>query len=211
MNVVEVRSLKIPEVKVIRYGRHKDTRGFFSEHFRRSDLQLSPQTPFLKEVEFVQCNESYSKAGTIRGLHFQWDPPLGKLVKTSMGRMVDLALDIRKGSPTYGKVIAHDMPSSFESKFNEWIWVPPGFAHGNFFPADTLIEYFCSGEYNPDCEASISPLASDLDWSWCDSSLQAEFEKIACQTALITEKDKHGLTLKAWTQDQRSNQFIYSK
>ena len=97
---------------------------------------------------------------------------MGKLVRTLSGRMVDMILDIRKGSTTFGKIIAYDMPSEHEADYNEWIWVPPGFAHGNFFTEDSTIEYFCSGEYSPGCEAGISPLAADIDWSLCEGSLK---------------------------------------
>lgn len=79
--------------------------------------------------------------------------------------MIDLFLDIRKGSPNYGMAAAYDMRSSSDNDFAEWIWIPPGFAHGNFFTQESTIEYMCSGEYSPDCEATISPLATDLDWS----------------------------------------------
>src|SRR5439155_25851733 len=147
-----------PEIKVIRFGRFRDYRGYFTEHFRRSDLHTHPQTAFLKGVEFVQGNESFSRAGTIRGLHFQWNPYMGKLVRTLSGHMIDLVLDIRKGSPTFGKAVAYEMPANAQDAFGEWIWVPPGFAHGNAFLAETSIEYFCSGEYSPHCEAGISPM-----------------------------------------------------
>src|SRR5258708_101271 len=153
MNVLEVKALALPEIHVIRFGRFRDQRGYFTEHFRRSDLHTSPHTPFLKGVEFVQGNESFSWAGTVRGLHFQWNPYMGKLVRTLHGHMIDLVLDIRKGSPAFGKIIAYDMPTRKTDDFNEWIWVPPGFAHGNVFPEDTSIEYFCTGEYSPKCEA----------------------------------------------------------
>ena len=93
---------------------------------------------------------------------------MGKLVRTIRGHMIDVVLDIRKGSPTYGKIIAHDMPVQGDEDYAEWIWVPPGFAHGNTFPADTVIEYLCSGEYSPGNEAGISPVADDLDWSLCE-------------------------------------------
>jgi dTDP-4-dehydrorhamnose 3,5-epimerase len=165
----------------------------------------------MKEVEFLQCNESYSKRGTVRGLHFQWNPYMGKLVRTLAGRMIDMVLDIRKYSPTFGKIILYDMPTNHEADYSEWIWVPPGFAHGNFFTEDTMIEYFCSGEYSPDCEAGISPLAEDIDWSLCDPELKEKFVDIAPSTTLITDKDKNGLTLDAWLNDNRADNFIYGK
>src|SRR5919205_3143496 len=114
MKILGVEQLKIAEIKIIRFARFRDQRGYFTEHFRKSDFQSNPLTSFMEEVEFVQTNESFSRTGTIRGLHFQWNPYMGKLVRTVFGRMVDLILDIRKGSPTFGKMIAHDLPARLE-------------------------------------------------------------------------------------------------
>jgi dTDP-4-dehydrorhamnose 3,5-epimerase len=208
---MSVKALAIPEIRVIRFTRFCDHRGYFTEHLRRSDFHTNPLTSFLRGVEFSQTNESYSKAGTIRGLHFQWNPYMGKLVRTVEGHLIDLALDIRKGSPTFGKIIAYDMPSQRSDDFNEWIWVPPGFAHGTLLIENTAIEYFCSGEYSPTCEAGISPLAEDIDWLLCDQPLREVFDRIVPHTPFITDKDKNGFTVTAWTKDERSNNFIYNK
>ncbi len=162
---------------------------------------------FLKNVDFVQCNESFSRKDTIRGLHFQWNPYMGKMVRTIYGHMIDLVLDIRKGSSTYGKIIAYDMPSGQDSQLNEWIWVPPGFAHGNLFLKDTVIEYFCSGEYSQGCEAGISPLAEDIDWSMCDPKLQEIFSEVSTTTELMTDKDRDGFSLEQWGKNPDSEQF----
>src|SRR5579864_6398452 len=115
MKIEKVTSLAIQGIKVIKFKRFCDLRGYFTEHYRRSDFQKNPETPFMKNVEFVQCNESYSRAGTLRGLHFQWNPYMGKLVRTISGRMIDIVLDIRKGSPTLGKGIMYDMPANSAS------------------------------------------------------------------------------------------------
>lgn len=208
MELLESKKLAIADIHVIRFGRFGDARGYFTEPFRKSDFQNSPLTSFLRDVSFVQANESYSRAGVIRGLHFQWGPYMGKLVRTIEGRMVDLVLDIRKRSPTFGKIIAHDLPARRNAEYGEWIWVPPGFAHGNFFLEDTVIEYFCSGEYSPGCEAGISPLAADLDWSLCDQGLKREFDALVQKGPLITDKDRNGFSLAAWLKDERSNNFM---
>src|SRR5262249_35918412 len=150
-----------------------------------------------------------SKNGTVRGLHFQWDPYLGKLIRTLRGHMVDMILDIRKGSPTFGKIIAYDMPAHVDNDADEWIWVPPGFAHGNMFLADTAIEYFCTGDYSPKTEAGISPLARDIDWSLCDPTLKNTFQAIAPTTQLISDKDKAGFSVAGWASDPRSNHFVF--
>lgn len=209
MKILDVFDLAIPEVKVIRFARFRDHRGYFSEQYRFSDFESGPDTPFMRGVSFPQGNESYSRAGTVRGLHFQWNPYMGKLVRTIRGQMIDVVMDIRKGSPTYGKIIAYDMPVQGDEEFGEWIWVPPGFAHGNTFTADTVIEYLCSGEYNPGCEGGISPIANDLDWSLCQAPLRDQFQSIARGTTLMSEKDRDGLSLQAWTDDARSENFLY--
>ena len=115
-----------------------------------------------------------------------------------------MVLDIRKGSPTFGKIILYDMPADHKQEYSEWIWVPPGFAHGNFFPEETMIEYFCSGEYSPGCEAGISPLAEDIDWTLCDADLKKLFDNIAPSMGLITDKDKNGFTVAAWLENENS-------
>ena len=209
MKLSEVKTLQIGAIKVIRFARFCDPRGYFTEHYRKSDFENYPDIAFMKGIEFVQANESYSKKGTIRGLHFQWNPYMGKLVRTLSGRMIDMVLDIRKGSPTFGRIILYDMPSSLDRNYGEWIWVPPGFAHGNFFTEDTLIEYFCTGEYSPGNEAGISPLAEDIDWSLCEPQLKEEFQKIADSTELITDKDRNGFSLAQWQENADSEHFVY--
>ncbi len=211
MKIDSVKSLAIPDIKVIKFARFCDNRGYFTEHYRKSDFKNHGEMNFLNQTEFCQTNESYSKAGVIRGLHFQWNPYMGKLVRTISGRMVDLVLDIRIGSNTLGKIIAYDMPSDSEEKSDTWIWVPPGFAHGNYFTEETVIEYFCTGEYSQGCEAGISPLAQDIDWSLCDISLKNEFDDIAGSTELMTEKDREGFNIKTWLEDERSSNFLIEK
>ena len=209
MKIIEVKALDIPEVKVIRYARFCDHRGYFTEHYRKSDFHNPETMEFMKDVEFVQCNESYSMKGTVRGLHFQWNPVMGKLVRTLRGRMIDMVLDIRKGSPSFGSIILYDMPADHKRDFGEWIWVPPGFAHGNIFTEDSMIEYFCSGQYSPGCEAGISPLSEDINWALCDLELKKIFDNTAPLTKLITEKDKNGLTIAEWSNREESDNFIY--
>jgi len=209
MKLLKVEALRIEAIKVIRFARFRDHRGYFTEHYRKGDFLKDPDMDFMKGVEFVQANESYSKRETIRGLHFQWNPYMGKLVRTLAGRMIDMVLDIRQGSPTFGKIILYDMPADNTADYAEWIWVPPGFAHGNFFAEDSMIEYFCSGEYSPGCEAGISPLAGDIDWTLCDPDLKKLFDGIVDSATLISDKDKNGLTVAGWNGDNRSDNFIY--
>jgi dTDP-4-dehydrorhamnose 3,5-epimerase len=207
MKILGVKPLSIPAIRVIRFARFCDLRGYFTEQYRRSDFQKHPDMGFMSQVAFVQCNESYSRTGTLRGLHFQWNPYMGKMVRTISGRMIDIVLDIRKGSATFGKTLLYDMPANPVAENQEWIWVPPGFAHGNVFTEDTVIEYLCSGEYSQGCEAGISPLARDIDWSLCEAPLKEVFEGIASSTTLITDKDRNGFTLEKWVADPRSDHF----
>lgn len=211
MKILGVNTLEIEAIKVIRFARFCDHRGYFTEHYRKEDFENHPEMSFMKGVNLLQCNESYSHKGTVRGLHFQWNPYMGKLVRTLSGRMIDMVLDIRKGSPTFGKIICYDMPINPSSDFSEWIWVPPGFAHGNFFPEETMIEYFCSGQYSPGCEAGISPLAQDIDWSLCDPDLKELFDSIVPKTGYISDKDKNGFSVKKWLENGSSENFIYGK
>ena len=211
MKIISIKIFDIPNVKIIRFARFCDQRGYFTELFRQSDFFNNPEMEFIKGLEFVQVNESFSRPLTIRGLHYQWNPLMGKLVRTVRGRMVDLMLDIRKGSPTFGMASMYDMPATPDRDYNEWIWIPPGFAHGNFFSEDSQIEYFCTGEYSPGCEGCISPLSKDIDWSRADSGLKKEFDSIAAKTTLMTDKDRNGFSLEAWVKEDRSNNFIYGK
>jgi dTDP-4-dehydrorhamnose 3,5-epimerase len=209
MKILSVQPLAIPDVKVIRFVRFIDDRGYFTEPYRKSELHGYPELNELFDVKFVQINESFSKLGVCRGLHFQWNPFMGKLVRTIYGHMVDLVLDIRKGSPTLGKILAYNMPTTLADDFGEWIWVPPGFAHGNFFLQETRIEYLCSGEYSPKCEAGISPLSEDLDWSLCHEELKILFDATVRKTGMLSEKDQNGFSLNKWLKDTRSNNFIF--
>jgi dTDP-4-dehydrorhamnose 3,5-epimerase len=211
VKITDIYELAIPAVKVIRFARFSDDRGYFSEHYRFSDFESGAAASFMNGVRFLQANESFSRPGTVRGLHFQWNPFMGKLVRTVRGHMIDVVLDVRKGSPTYGKIIAHDMPVHGDEPYSEWIWVPPGFAHGNTFTEETVIEYYCSGEYSPGNEAGISPIANDLDWSLCEPGLADQFRSIASETPLMTDKDRNALTVAGWTADPRSDVFLYDE
>jgi len=205
MKIIAVKPLTIADIKVIRYARFSDERGYFSETYRKSILEKIAE---FKTVSFVQHNESFSQKNVIRGLHFQFNPYMGKLVRPLMGNLIDLALDIRQGSPYYGKIIAYNLTAYSKQDYGEWIWLPPGFAHGVCFTQESTIEYLCTGEYNPNCEVSISPLAPDIDWSLCDPILKQQIEQIKAG-AVISQKDTAGLTITQWSQDPRATYFRY--
>ena len=111
---------------------------------------------------------------------------------------------------TKGLRLLYDMPADPGLDYQEWIWVPPGFAHGNFFPAESIIEYFCTGEYSPGCEAGIFPMANDINWSICDTKLKKVFDICVFSTQLISDKDKNGFTLQKWLENENSDKFIYN-
>ena len=211
MKILSVTPLAMPDVKALRFARFADERGYFSEPFRRGDVDSLPELEFLRSVPFVQMNESWSRAGVLRGLHFQWNPYMGKLVRCVHGRLVDFFLDIRLGSPTFGRIAAYDMPSDNTAAFSEWIWLPPGFAHGAMFPEDSRIEYLCSGEYNPACEAAISALSPDLDWSLCDPALKQEFEEQVQGGVRMSAKDRDAPSLTTWQGDPRAAEFLFGQ
>lgn len=204
MKILQVKELAIPEIKVIRFQRFKDERGYFTEIYRQSDFE---QLDFMKGIKFTQCNESRSQSGVLRGFHFQLNPFMGKLVRTLSGHMVDFGLDIRKDSPTFGQLVAYDMPANPNRDYDEWIWLPKGFAHGNFYPEDGAIEYFCTGQYNPDGEVGIDPFDQDIDWSLIDPSIKTHIDQN--KDLLQSERDQKNISLSDWQKDSRTEQFIY--
>jgi dTDP-4-dehydrorhamnose 3,5-epimerase len=209
MKIISVTDLSLPGVKVIRFARFLDQRGYFTEPFRRSDVDAHSALECLKGQAFVQSNESHSRANVVRGLHFQWEPFMGKLVRTLYGHMVDIVLDLRKGSPTLGRGIMHDMPADAVADWSEWIWVPPGFAHGNFFLSESGIEYYCTAEYNQSGESAVSPLSPDIDWSLCDPAQKRRFDAVIANGAVISDKDRQANPLQTWLADPRSNHSRY--
>jgi dTDP-4-dehydrorhamnose 3,5-epimerase len=195
MKINNIFEPAIRGVKVIHFERFMDKRGYFSETFRDNDFVQNKLGFFPNGI--LQTNESYSRRNVLRGLHFQWNNPMGKLVRTISGHMVDLILDLRIDSPTQGQIMAFNMPIAAHQNESSWIWVPEGCAHGNFFLEDSYIEYYCSASYNGDCEAGISPFASDIDWSICDPKLKNLFFDLK-DSFITTSKDVNGHSLSSW-------------
>lgn len=139
---------EIPDVKIVRRKAFGDSRGYFEETWREDQ--------FLEagiDAKFVQDNHSFSSRGVLRGLHWQKPPHCqGKLVSVITGRIVDVAVDIRKGSPTFGKWVAEEL--SEENHLS--LWIPPGFAHGFVVLSETAhFTYKCTDTYHPECEAGM--------------------------------------------------------
>jgi dTDP-4-dehydrorhamnose 3,5-epimerase len=178
---MKIMSCEIPDVKIIEPLVFGDSRGYFIESYRDDSFEKE-----IGPVHFVQENESFSIYGVLRGLHFQ-KPPMGqgKLVRVISGEVLDIAVDIRHGSPWYGKHVAIKL--SGENK--KQLWIPPGFAHGYIvLCAAAIFAYKCDNYYSPAHESGISyddPLLK-IDWL-LDKSLikisekdknHASFEKI---------------------------------
>ena len=156
---MELINTIIPEVKIIQPRVFEDERGYFFESFRKdvlSELGVSQ--------EFVQDNQSKSARGIIRGLHFQADPyAQGKLVRVVKGAVLDVAVDIRKNSPTYGQHVIQRLDENNKLMF----WVPAGFAHGFLtLEDDTVFSYKCTEYYNSKAEGAIRWNSPSLAIPW---------------------------------------------
>lgn len=155
---VQITQTPIPGVQSITPARHGDHRGFFSESWNKRALQQQGL-----DVEFVQDNHSFSHdVGTVRGLHFQAPPHAqAKLVRCGRGRFFDVVVDIRKGSPTYGKWYGEEL--SFAN--GKQLYVPQGFLHGFMtLEMDTEILYKCSDYYAPECDGSVRWDSCGIAW-----------------------------------------------
>lgn len=150
-----------------------DDRGFFMESYRKSLFHEHGITE-----EFIQDNHSKSTKGVLRGLHYQLNPKAqGKLVRCVKGAVFDVAVDIRKGSPTFGKWVGYEL--SEENK--QMLWIPVGFAHGFVTLEDnTEFLYKTTGEYAPDCDRGIKYDDPDIgiEWPLLDNLLLSEKDKI---------------------------------
>jgi dTDP-4-dehydrorhamnose 3,5-epimerase len=163
--------LEIPEVKVFKPTVFEDDRGHFFESFRAS---------WLPDVEFVQDNQSHSVKRTLRGLHYQFENPQGKLVRVVDGVVFDVAVDIRVGSPTFGKAVWSILSAGMKNQF----WVPPGFAHGFCVVSDSAdFEYKCTDFYHPEDEGAVLWNDPDLNIPW------------PVDKPLLSEKDSQALPL----------------
>jgi dTDP-4-dehydrorhamnose 3,5-epimerase len=176
---MQVISTEIPEVKEIRPVRHRDPRGFFSEIFREEVLHRHGI-----DVPFVQENHSLSvDRGVVRGLHFQLPPvSQAKLVRVAAGAILDVAVDIRRGSPTYGRHVAVTLSAAEGNQ----LFVPEGFAHG-----------FCTIEPNTEVVYKVNRYYSaehDRGLAWDDPALGIAWP-VAAIDALLSDKDRKQPTL----------------
>lgn len=207
MKILSVKPLAIPEVKVIRIGRFGDSRGYFTEIMRLSDLAKVKEIPEFASIIWHQMNESFSMANVARGLHFQWSPHQGKLIRATQGRLIDLALDIREGSPTQGMLVGYELAYDPQDAYQDLLWVPSGFAHGFVALTDCRMEYFCSSTWSPETERAIQLTDPQIDWSRMSEVLRSRVQSLL-QGALIADKDKNGLTLAQWSASKEKTVFM---
>jgi len=174
--MMEFINTKIPDVKIIQPKVYDDKRGFFMETYR-SDLF----NVHCGNYTFVQDNHSKSAQGILRGLHYQTENTQGKLVRVIQGKVYDVAVDLRKNSPTFGKWVGEYL--SAENK--KQLWVPEGFAHGFYVLSEAAeFEYKCTDIYNPNAEVSIK---------WDDPKLAIDWPLVNGEAPSLSAKDEQGL------------------
>src|SRR5216683_2764371 len=187
--VIESRYLE--EVVVVVPQAYRDERGFFMETYRTDQFEK-----LGLPTKFVQDNQSFSRKGVIRGLHFQWDPPMGKLMRVTRGAAFLIAVDIRKGSPTLGQWFGKEV----SAEDGRQVWAPAGFARGFCVLSDFAeIQYKCTGLYNSKAESGIL---------WNDESVKIEWPLPTSQIQL-SEKDRNAQTLGHWLDSPQSEYFQY--
>lgn len=167
----------------------EDERGFFMEVYRKDHFINAGL-----DLEFVQDNHSRSSKGVVRGLHFQWEPPMGKLMRVTQGEAYLVAVDIRIGSPTIGQWYGE----SVSAKNRKMVWAPAGFARGFCVTSESAeIQYKCSGIYSNIAEAGIFWNDPDLAITW------------PVENPTLSNKDIAAPTLKNWLNDPRAQNFKY--
>lgn len=165
----------IPDVKIVELCLFGDTRGFFMETWNKKTF-----AGLGLDLDFVQDNHSRSRQGILRGLHYQIQNPQGKLVRVTHGKVFDVAVDIRRSSPSFGQwvgvVLSEDSP--------QMLWVPPGFAHGFYVMSESAdFLYKCTDTYAPEYERSLQ---------WDDSTLSIAWPLVDGQAPLLSAKDAQG-------------------
>ncbi len=175
MDIIETG---IVDVKVLCPKVFGDDRGFFMETFREKEFKEK-----IADYSFVQDNHSRSGHGVLRGLHYQIKNPQGKLVRVISGKVFDVAVDIRKDSPDFGKWVGVVLSEDNKKMF----WVPPGFAHGFYVMSDQAeFVYKCTDYYAPEHEKSIL---------WNDPAIGIDWPIPGGESPMLSEKDEAGVLL----------------
>lgn len=173
---MKVIDTKIDEVKIIEPDVFGDERGFFLESWGREKFGSAGIAN-----EFVQDNHSRSAQGILRGLHYQTEYTQGKLVRVTSGAVYDVAVDIRKSSPTFGQWVGVELSDSN----HRMLWVPPCFAHGFYVISESAdFLYKCTDKYSPEHEQSIR---------WDDPDLNISWPLVDGKQPAVSDKDKSGV------------------
>lgn len=181
----------LDDVLVVRHEAFEDHRGFFVEAYRQ-DVFRDAGLP----AEFVQLNHSRSARNVLRGLHFQWSPPMAKMMRVIAGEAFLVAVDIRKGSPTLGKWFGLTLGQGDHKQ----LFAPAGFARGFCALSDFAeIQYLCTGIYNNAGESGIL---------WSDPEIGIEWP---VEAPLLSKKDASAQTLAQWLERPESGHFVYGR
>lgn len=174
---MQYEKLAIPDVVLMTPQVFGDERGFFMETFRQSEFE-----EHCGGYAFVQDNHSKSARGILRGLHYQYQQPQGKLVRVTRGEVFDVAVDMRKSSPTFGQWVG--VMLSEQNK--QMLWVPPGFAHGFYVTSEEAeFQYKCTDYYAPGDEITLC---------WNDPTLNIQWPLVSNQPSQLSSKDQQGLS-----------------
>lgn len=175
---MNVTSTRIPDVKLIEPDVFSDERGFFMEAWQRKKFAAAGI-----DYDFVQDNHSRSVKGTLRGLHYQIEQTQGKLVRVTVGEVFDVAVDIRKSSPSFG----HWTGEYLSAENKRMLWVPPGFAHGFYVVSEVAeVEYKCTEYYAPEHERNLR---------WDDPTLDITWPLTEGSAPLLSETDSNATLL----------------
>ena len=189
---MEIIKTTIEGVVIIEPRLFKDDRGYFFESFSQREFAEK-----VRKVDFVQDNESKSSYGVLRGLHFQKPPyAQSKLVRVIKGSVLDVAVDIRKGSPTFGEHVSVELTEENHRQF----FIPRGFAHGFVVLTEEVIfQYKCDNFYAPQCEGALA---------WDDPALKIDW-KVPADKIILSVKDKHHERLEeaGWLFDYNENLY----
>jgi dTDP-4-dehydrorhamnose 3,5-epimerase len=184
-----IETTSIRDVVIVKPESFGDERGFFSEVYRQDKFKALG----LPDA-FVQLNHSGSLKDVVRGLHFQWDPPMGKLMRVTLGKAFLVAVDIRRDSPTLGRWFG--VEASSENRLQ--VWAPAGFARGFcVLSARAEIQYLCTGIYNNKAESGIR---------WDDPAIGIDWPT---KTPILSQKDHSAQALAEWLQRAESGLFVY--
>ncbi len=189
---MEVIKTSIEGVVIIEPRIFRDARGYFFESFSQKEFDEK-----IRPIQFVQDNESMSSYGVMRGLHFQRPPyTQSKLVRCVRGRVLDVAVDIRKGSPTYGQHVAVELTEENHRQF----FIPRGFAHGFAVLSETAVfQYKCDNFYAPQADGGISIKDESLGIDW----------QIPMEKAILSEKDLRHIRLEEFDSPFDYNDNLY--